>query len=703
LEKGLKNSRWWELRNTSRSGAAHAGAALIWAICVGLLGALFSGAAHADLQLPPSGKIALDRHWALLLDPQDSLTVEQMTQPNIAAAFRAQNTPPALGYRQGSAWLRITLSRPANASPQWLLQLNSALLDDVTLYTPQPGGGYRAHVAGDRQPLEGRDISHRTPVFLLNLPAEQPVTMFVRVRSTSTMSFPMVLWSPDAFISFIDGELLLFGLFYAAHLVLLITSAWFYWVTRNSSFGLFCLTVLANLLTSLGAEGFTYQYLLGNWPMFNDGLYVVSWFCAVPLGALFMAHHLGLFESEWRRWTIRFSLLTWFVAFGSAPWLLFDNVWWIRPLYVLWQAIIIGALMAIAGWLTWRGQKNARVLLLVLFLLLGGTALRLARNEGWIAPGLFVDNANYIGMVAFLLIMNSAITWRYTDLRSEKEAAQAEALRVTRQAERDLETKVALRTQELREAMGQVEASLSLERRAQEEQRQFLATVSHELRTPLAVIDATAQNLDLDDPHADPLTSARYQKILRATQRLTVLLNDSLHEDGFELLRHSSQAAPTDLGVLMNDAAAAASLLSEGHRLEVETQDLDEAFMCDASLLRLVLRTLADNAVKYTPQGTRIVLRGKRLTDGVELQVEDDGPGIGPADLPHVFERFYRGQNVASKPGTGLGLPLARRMIEMQGGNLHLDSTPGQGCRVTIFLPTNAAGSQAREIGSAKA
>ncbi|MGT2430783.1 hypothetical protein ACU4HD_22700 [Cupriavidus basilensis] len=65
--------------------------------------------------------------------------------------------------------------------------------------------------------------------------------------------------------------------------------------------------------------------------------------------------------------------------------------------------------------------------------------LRLARNVGWIEPGSFVDNANYLGMVAFLLIMNSAISWRYTDMRAEKEAAQAEALRVAHQAERDLE------------------------------------------------------------------------------------------------------------------------------------------------------------------------------------------------------------------------------------------------------------------------
>lgn len=125
------------------------------------------------------------------------------------------------------------------------------------------------------------------------------------------MSFPLVAWSPEAFISFIGTELFLFGLFYAAHLVLLITSVWFYWVTRNLSFGLFSLTVLANLFTSLSAEGFTYQYLLPGWPLTSDAVYVVSWFFATPLGTLFTAHYLGLYESPWRRWAIGFSLLAW--------------------------------------------------------------------------------------------------------------------------------------------------------------------------------------------------------------------------------------------------------------------------------------------------------------------------------------------------------------------------------------------------------
>lgn len=677
--------------------------AALWLFCTLLLGWAGQAAASPEIRLPDSGQVQLDRNWALLRDPSNALTVDQLSRPEVAEAFQVRDAAPALGYVKGTIWLRLTLSRPARSSPIWLLELRSPLLNDVTLFEPQQNGRYRQGIAGNRRPVAQRDVDYRDPVFRLALPEDRPVTVYLRVRSTSTMSFSIQMWTPEAFISTLTTESLLFALFYAVHVVLVIFSMWMWSVARDRSFGYFGLSVLLNLFTSLGAEGYLYEYLLPGSPLLSNAIYLLSWLLGTSAGILFTAQYLGLFELRCRRAAVAVCWLTLIVALAAAPCMLVFDVWWVRPLYLLWQVLVIVISLAVAAWLTVRGYKPARVILLTLLLLLVGTALRVARNVGWIDPGPIADNAGYLGMLAFMLIMNSAIAWRYTGMRADKEAAQVEALRVARQAERDLEAKVALRTQALREAMEQVEVSLALERRAQDEQRQFLATVSHELRTPLAVIDATAQNLNLDDSHIDPMTSARYQKILRATQRLTLLLNDSLHEDGFELLRNGCRPTPTRLASLLEDAATAASLLSEGHRLVVDAQGLPETFECDSSLLRLVLRTLADNAVKYTPKGTRIVLRGSRVLHGVELAVEDDGPGIESSDMPHVFERFYRGRNAGQKPGTGLGLSLARRMVEMQGGSLNLDSAPGRGCVAVIFLPPGAAGLQASEMGSANA
>jgi signal transduction histidine kinase len=130
--------------------------------------------------------------------------------------------------------------------------------------------------------------------------------------------------------------------------------------------------------------------------------------------------------------------------------------------------------------------------------------------------------------------------------------------------------------------------------------------------------------------------------------------------------------------------------VSEGDRFKLEVEHLPAVFPCDRNLMSLVLRSLADNAVKYTPPGSKIVLSGQATAEGVVLMVADNGLGISPMDLPHLFERFYRGQNTGNKPGTGLSLALARRMVEMQGGTLNLASSPGHGCQVSIFLPTHS-------------
>lgn len=256
-----------------------------------------SGAfAATPITLPDGGQVGIRNGWDLLRDPANTLTVERMSQPEIARAFVGQTSEPALGYVNGAVWLRVTVMRPASAPPMWLLELRSSLLNDVTLYMPKPGGGYQRHVAGDRKPVEQRDIAYRNPVFRLDLPADQPVTLYLRIHSTSTMSFSMALWSPDAFISATSKESLLFGLLDAAHLVLFVSSLWLFRVTRDVSFGLYALSVVVNLLTALGAEGYIYQYLLPGFPAASNAVYLISWLLSTPVGTLFTMHYLGLFN-----------------------------------------------------------------------------------------------------------------------------------------------------------------------------------------------------------------------------------------------------------------------------------------------------------------------------------------------------------------------------------------------------------------------
>ncbi len=652
-------------------------------LCLCLLVLLASWPALADTVAPPI-------RWAQLADPQGQLNIEEAARQRYAPG----HGEPALGYRAGATWLRLELPALRGEHYGWL-ELRSALLDQVTFYQRDADGRWQAQHAGDRVTLAARTLDYRQPVFRVDWPDEQPATVYLKLRSTSTLSFPLALHTPSAFVSAVAREQLLFGVFYAIHLVLLVSSAWFWLRTRSLPFALFALSVLANLISTLCAEGHAYQYLLPDRPWLSDTLYVVSWFATTPLGMMFAWHYLGLYAGRWRRVALGATWLVAAIALLVAPWLIWANVNALRPAYQLWALFANLLLLLVSLWQFVRGNRAARPLLLVQLLFLGGIGLRLARNTGLVEPGWLTDNAHYLGMMGFFLIMNSAITWRYTDLRAEKEAAQAEALRVALEAERTLEQQVLARTHALHEAMEQVESALLLERHAQQQQQQFLATVSHELRTPLAVIDSAAQNLLLGGGEDNPHSRKRYQKILNASQRLTLLLQDALSEKRFEL-RHRIERQPCAPIALLQDAARAAQAVSDEHTIELQGEDLPASWLCDTQLTMLVLRTLADNAVKYTPPGSRIVLGGQQQGSELVLEIRDNGPGIAPDELALVFGHGYRGRNNHEQAGSGQGLPLARQMMVWQGGTLTLDNLPQGGCRATIRLPAGDMPLQAR-------
>lgn len=664
-----------------------------------LLACLLSTASMAQQILPDSGKVSLGEHWALLLDPDEALTVADLAQPEVAARFAPQSAPPALGYIRGAAWLRITVTRPATAEPEWWLELHAPTLDEAILYLPRADGSIDTRVAGDAHPRERRDVDFRSPLFKLDLPADTPLTFYVRIKGVNALSFQLLLWSPETFVEELAREQLLLGCFLAIHLLLFLSSLWLFLVTHEWSYGILSLFTLDFFLTALAAEGFLSQYLLSGMPALNEVLVAGSWVLNTPIGVLFIASYVGLLHPPRPRWVTAFVAATWGVALLAFWLFLATEQTWARPAYILWQSLTTATILLIALRLAQQGNRRARVLLLALLPFVLGAFARLARNSGLIDANELVDNAYYLGTFSYLLLANLAVSASYQAMRREKEAAQLQALEASRLAAQELEQRVSSRTRELHESMKQLSASLDSERRAQAEQREFLATVSHELRTPLTIIDTTAQNLlqeaetdaESGESRFDAVTRARYEKILRATRRLADTLEDFLDDKRFSLLGRGAQRQPCDLAALLREAARSAQMLSEQHVFRVDAEDLPAVFVCDPDLTRLVLLSLADNAVKYSPPDSLICLRGERAgrrsSDGIRLEVIDSGPTIPADEAGQVFAAHFRGRNAAGRTGSGMGLTLARRMIQMQGGTLSLKQTGVQGNCFSIWLP----------------
>jgi two-component system, OmpR family, sensor histidine kinase BaeS len=221
----------------------------------------------------------------------------------------------------------------------------------------------------------------------------------------------------------------------------------------------------------------------------------------------------------------------------------------------------------------------------------------------------------------------------------------------------------------------------------EEQRRDLMADITHELRTPLTVIQGNLEGI-LDGVYS--ADEQHLKSILEETQILSRLVDDlrtlALAESGALQLKNE----PTDLTVLIGETVSAfrAQADAGGVRLDIQAEAGEHLLNLDPERIRQVISNLIANALRYTPAGGAITIRYRMLSSGgaeqAELTVADNGSGIAPELLPNVFNRFYKSRDSS---GTGLGLPIARHLVEAHGGTITAESQPGQGTTIRILLP----------------
>ena len=216
-------------------------------------------------------------------------------------------------------------------------------------------------------------------------------------------------------------------------------------------------------------------------------------------------------------------------------------------------------------------------------------------------------------------------------------------------------------------------------------QQRFLADVSHELRTPLTVIKGNADLIRKFGPDEESLDTIKDE-----TDRLTRMVGDLLLLAQAESGKLPLTKSSVSLEELLIDVFQQMRVLA-GDRVKLKLTDIDQAFVSgDRDRLKQVLINLTSNAIQYTPAGGEVYLNLTKKGDVVRVIVRDTGPGISPADLPHIFDRFYRGEKSRTRSktsGFGLGLSIAYFIIEAHGGRIEVDSHEGIGTTFTVLLP----------------
>lgn len=238
-------------------------------------------------------------------------------------------------------------------------------------------------------------------------------------------------------------------------------------------------------------------------------------------------------------------------------------------------------------------------------------------------------------------------------------------------------------------AEGALASELARERDLAAMQRSFVSMASHQFRTPLAIIDVNAQLLAPRNGQPPPLDelAGRLDRIRRTVRRMTGVIDTILGAATAEAGRIEAKMAPCDIAGLIGEACDRAAESGGGIRIEADLAGLPRTIVGDAALLDQAFANLLSNAVKYAPGSDRILVVGRTRGNMAEIAVTDFGIGIAAADLPHVFDRFYRAANARGFSGTGIGLTLARTIVELHGGAIEATSREGEGTTFTVTLP----------------
>lgn len=241
-----------------------------------------------------------------------------------------------------------------------------------------------------------------------------------------------------------------------------------------------------------------------------------------------------------------------------------------------------------------------------------------------------------------------------------------------------------------RQAEEEVRNALARERELGELKTRLLSMASHEFRTPLAAILSSAE---LIGHYGDRIGAEEQRSILAdlmaAARRMQLMLEDMLTLGQAEAGRLTFQPRPADMEALCRQALAEVRSVHTHHRIRLEVVR-GGLRPVDARLLQYILANLLTNACKYSPDDSEVLLT-LDCTEGVVIEVSDQGIGIPQEDLPHLFESFRRGANAGNRPGSGLGLAIVKRCIELHGGTVGVVSKLGGGSTFRVRIAESSA------------
>ena len=618
-------------------------AVLFLVLCIAPCSVMSSEGKNAETLSVPM----LDYEIAVLSDETGRETIDSVAGVS-ANRFRNLNGLLSAGYTRMTYWLRISIRRDAESPLRWLLELAPGYLDDVRLYTPEPGdkAGFRERRAGDLLPLATRDLAHRHFIFNLDLPeSTAPYTVYVRLQSTSTLIAHIRIWEPSQFTEAVPGEYLVLGAFFGVFCLMLVYSATYWYFLRERYLLLFVALVLSMLIAFFGTNGLVAEFLFPMQPKLANLFAPIGSCLLIFFGFWFFLDFLQVQRRH--PWLSKVYVATMCVSLFAMHGTIFDYYVEIAPVLMFFSLVSLPLCLVVA----WRSMSldilGSRWVALAYAWYCVTVGANLVAVLGIVPSQKIMLFGWQYGAPIYIIFLMSGILTRVREMEHRRDQAIANSIAA--------------------------EAKAEIAHAQREDKTKFLSLIAHEIKTPLAEIDAAVQVLGYVANSGDPDVLRRHQRIREAVARLNKLLEDSL-----AIVRNESESNTSFFflrsRVVLDDLWCSLRTSYSTGKFDIvrfATPPTGE-FSGDSKLVRLAIGNFLDNALKYGMADQPVVLSARKQPHlnrpAIAFTVESAFAGRFDEDFDSWFEKFSRGKNSAGKEGVGLGLYLVRLIADAHEG-----------------------------------